>query len=230
MDSLDNIEVLFEDKHLAVLAKPPGWLTQGDSSGDPSVVDWLRERWERPYVGLVHRLDRNTSGALVVAKRTKSARRLTEALQAGKLVRTYVAILLGELAKKYEWRHWLLKNTDLNQVRIVEKNTLGAREAVLNVDPIEIIRLDSETLTLAKFTLQTGRSHQIRAQAAAEGYPVLGDRKYGRSTSVDFKRQALHARQVSFPHPMSGDWCSFIAPWPRDFIQSVFSHASELSR
>src|SRR6185312_17156504 len=83
-------KILFEDQHLIVLSKPAGLLSQGEKTGDENLVDWLRTYLGRPYVGLVHRLDRNTSGIMVVAKRTKSAQRLTDALQKGDLHRSYL--------------------------------------------------------------------------------------------------------------------------------------------
>src|SRR6476646_8222582 len=89
-------KIIFEDPNLIVLSKPAGLLSQGEHKGDPNLVDWLRIYLGRPYVGLVHRLDRNTSGIMVVAKRTKAAQRLTEQLQSGKLERTYLAWLEGK--------------------------------------------------------------------------------------------------------------------------------------
>ena len=100
-------EILFEDQHLIVLSKAPGILSQGDISGEPSLVDLLRTHFGRNYVGLIHRLDRNTSGLMIVAKRSKSAERLTEQLQNGILVRKYRAILEGSLIAAATWKHSL---------------------------------------------------------------------------------------------------------------------------
>ena len=89
----EPFEILFEDQHLIVLSKAPGVLSQGDISGEPSLVEHLREHFGRHYVGLIHRLDRNTSGLMIVAKRSKSAERLSDQLQNGILIRKYRAIL-----------------------------------------------------------------------------------------------------------------------------------------
>src|SRR4051812_21602955 len=102
-------KILFEDPHLLVLDKPAGLLSQGEKTGDENLVDWLRQYLGRPYVGLVHRLDRNTSGVMVIAKRTKSASRLTEALQAGKIDRSYLAWVEGRLERPVRWEHYLWK-------------------------------------------------------------------------------------------------------------------------
>lgn len=213
-------QVLFEDPNIIVLAKPPGWLSQGDATGDPSVVDWLRERLGRPYVGLVHRLDRNTSGLMIVAKRTKAARRLTEALTRGEIERTYLAWLEGRLKTQAVWRHWLKKDEKTNRVAVRDEKAArapGYKEAVLKVEPLRHQRLGGGAacdLTLARFTLETGRSHQIRAQASAMGFPLLGDRKYG-SRAV-FPRPALHSATLAFPHPITKEIMKFDSGLPPD--------------
>jgi 23S rRNA pseudouridine1911/1915/1917 synthase len=93
-------KILFEDTHVIVLSKPAGMLSQGDISGDESLVDWLRTYLGRNYVGLIHRLDRNTSGIMIIGKRSKSANRLTESLQKGDLERSYIAIVEGSTPEK----------------------------------------------------------------------------------------------------------------------------------
>lgn len=206
--------ILFEDTHLIVLDKPAGMLSQGDVTGDGNLVDWLRQYLGRPYVGLIHRLDRGTSGVMVVAKRSKAANRLTESLQAGRLTRTYVAWLEGLLSSPARWRHFLKKDEVKNLVRVVRGPGNGAKEAVLTVEPSRAGLWLGQTLTLATFVLETGRSHQIRAQAAYEGHPLLGDLKYGSKTS--FGRPALHSLRLRLDHPMSGEWMEFEAEMPED--------------
>lgn len=203
-----------------MLSKPSGLLSQGEKTGDVNLVDLLRQYLGRPYVGLVHRLDRNTSGLMVVAKRTKSAQRLTSALQNGELRRTYLAWLVGKLLKPQTWRHELKKNEKTNQVSVVRQ---GGKGASLWVQPRGYAQLKRTTLTLAEFELQTGRSHQIRVQAAYEGFPVLGDTKYGRSPQMTplevrevppFLRLALHSHRLEFPHPISKEVLKFESPLP----------------
>ncbi|MCC7440740.1 MAG: RluA family pseudouridine synthase [Bdellovibrionales bacterium] len=208
--------ILFEDAHLLVVDKPAGLLSQGDAGGDASLVDWLRGYLGRPYVGLVHRLDRNTSGAIVVAKRTKAAQRLTRSLQEGALERRYLAVLWGSVAAPARWSHFLVKDPRTNEVRTAKRDVPGAREAVLLVNPLTRGLLPQGDVTVAEFTLETGRSHQIRVQSAAMGHPLLGDRKYGAERPMPLGRPALHSAAVSFPHPMSQEKVEFTAPLPED--------------
>ncbi len=215
--------VVFEDTHLLVIEKPAGLLSQGEIQGDPNLVDWCRQRFGRPYVGLVHRLDRNTSGLMVVAKRTKSANRLTDALQAGLVQRTYLAWLTGAFTGNARWKHYLVKDESKNTVRASKESRAGAKEAILNVRAVGRGELDGHVLTLAEFTLETGRSHQIRAQAAFEGYPLLGDLKYGGRANETlhraFGRHALHSARLEFPHPMGGAPMNFESALPADMAK-----------
>ncbi len=216
-----KFKIFFEDPHLIVLSKPAGLLSQGEHTGDENLVDELRIYFGRNYVGLVHRLDRNTSGLMVVAKRTKSAQRLTTSLQNDKIVRRYLAWLIGTLPKETRWSHQLLKDTNKNKVEIV---TSGGKESSLTVMPKGYGLWKQTPLTLAEFRLETGRSHQIRVQAAYEGFPLLGDQKYGKPLhSPTFPRVALHSYYLEFPHPMSGELLKFEEPLPKDLsrVQKV---------
>ena len=206
--------VLFEDQHLIVLSKEPGILAQGDASGEPSLVDHLRTHFGRHYVGLIHRLDRNTSGLMVVAKRSKSADRLSEQLRTGQLVRQYHAILWGTFPESGEltWEHHLKKNEATNEVRVVREGTPGAKIATLKVLPLKTIvhPVSGDPLTWARFQLETGRSHQIRVQAATAGHPLIGDTKYGTVKSAPlFSRPALHSSWLEFLHPISKEKMQF---------------------
>jgi 23S rRNA pseudouridine1911/1915/1917 synthase len=222
--------ILFEDQHLIVLSKPAGLLSQGEISGDENLVDWLRVHVGRPYVGLVHRLDRNTSGIMVVAKRTKSAQRLTESLQNGEIRRSYLAWIGGELPAPSKWRHYLLKDEKQNRSRVVRQGTHDAKEATLSVRPVLISELEGQIVTLAEFVLETGRSHQIRAQAAHEKHPLVGDAKYGGLRTSLINRPALHSYHIEFPHPMSREILAFSAPLPQEFSRISKSSLSDIDR
>ena len=216
--------ILFEDTHLLVLSKAPGLLSQGDSSGEASLVDLLRTHFGRNYVGLIHRLDRNTSGLMVVAKRSKSADRLSEQLKSGELDRRYHAILEGTLpaGRNEHWEHWLLKNEATNEVKAVREGTSGAKASALTVHAIRNFThpKTGDALTLAGFTLETGRSHQIRVQAAAMKHPLIGDSKYGSRPSLSlFPRPALHSSSLSFFHPMTRDPMHFEERYAFDMIE-----------
>ncbi len=210
-------KILFEDTHLVVLSKPAGLLSQGESTGDVNLVDWCRGYFGRNYVGLVHRLDRGTSGLMVVAKRSKAAERLTDALKSGELVRVYQALLQGSLTKPAVWTHWLKKNEKTNTVTAVREGTPGAKESRLKVIPLSQFpdKKNGGTLTLAEFHLETGRSHQIRVQASASGHPLLGDTKYGGKDS-GLTRPALHSTFIRIPHPMTKEILEFKSDLPND--------------
>lgn len=221
-----SFEILFEDQHLVVLSKPAGLLSQGDVSNEENLVDLLRAHFGRHYVGLIHRLDRNTSGLMVVAKRSKSAERLTEQLQKGDLIRKYCALLWGEIQPlpnhaPLRLEHWLLKNEKTNEVRIVPSRTPQAKQAVLFLTPEKNFKhpKSSDLITLAHFQLETGRSHQIRAQTSALGHPIIGDTKYGNAKSLTlFPRPALHSCFISFLHPMSKELMTFEQRYSPDMI------------
>lgn len=218
----NELKTIFEDPHLIVLSKPAGLLSQGEHRGDENLVDLLRHRWGRNYVGLVHRLDRNTSGIMVVAKRTKSAQRLTLALQTDKMQRTYLGWVEGTLLSQVTWQHSLEKNQRLNQVQVVPRSTRtggkAAKLSALTATPLQRGFWKQTPVTLVQFVLETGRSHQIRVQSAYEGHPLLGDPKY-KARDLGFPRVALHSFQLEFPHPMSGEILTFQDPLPADMNQ-----------
>lgn len=215
---MDDPRILFEDTHIVVLNKPAGLLSQGDISGDQNLVDWLRVYFGRNYVGLVHRLDRNTSGLMVVAKRSKSANRLTEALQKGELKRSYIAIAEGHSPDSKELKHFLLKNDSTNETRVVKKGTSGAKEALLSYKNICRTQFEGHNISVLHIHLQTGRGHQIRAQLSYESQALLGDSKYKSKISAP-GRPALHSYSLIFPHPMDKELMHFKEPLPSDLLR-----------
>jgi 23S rRNA pseudouridine1911/1915/1917 synthase len=224
-DATAPFRIIFEDQHLLVLSKSAGLLSQGDISGEENLVDLLRAHFGRNYVGLIHRLDRNTSGLMVVAKRSKSAERLSEQLKDGKLIRQYHAILAGTLQGEHRWEHWLLKNEKTNEVRTVPAKTASAKLSALRVTALKnFSHPQTQTpLTLARFELETGRSHQIRVQSAASGHPLIGDQKYGTvKSSALFARPALHSSYLSFDHPITHANLAYEERYAADMLQ-IFS-------
>jgi 23S rRNA pseudouridine1911/1915/1917 synthase len=219
------MEILHEDNHLLVLNKPAGILSQGDATGDRSVVDWatedLRRRYAKPgnvYVGLVHRLDRPVSGVIVLAKTSKAAGRLSEQFREGTVDKVYWAVVEGRIAEDAgEWNDTLLKDEARNVVAVVAKGTPGGKEAGL---AFRVLERRAETSWI-ELRPTTGRSHQLRVQVASRGLPIVGDRKYGAKSTLRAldggQRVALHARSLRFRHPTTKEWLSVLATVPADW-------------
>lgn len=217
-----ELQVLYEDNHLLVIDKPAGLASQGGSDDDhlvARVAAYLKARYAKPgnvYVGLVHRLDRGTSGAIVVARTSKAAERLASAFRDRGPDKTYLALVqiagspppdLGRL------EHHVVARDD-HGTRVVPAGTSGAKHAALTFE----VRARSATACLVEVHLETGRKHQIRVQLAAAGWPLLGDRRYAPpEVASRFHRPALHAWRIALTHPVRGDRCVFEAPIPSDF-------------
>jgi 23S rRNA pseudouridine1911/1915/1917 synthase len=220
-----NLEVLFEDNHCLVVNKPAGTLSQRDDSGAPSLVEaataYLKARYAKPgnvYVGLLHRLDRPTSGVMLLAKTSKAAARLSDQFRRGTIAKVYWAIVEGRpTAPEGEWIDVLEKDRGQNRADVVPQGRIAGREARV------AFRVVARSARYTKLELrpQTGRSHQLRVQLASRGLPILGDIKYGakeRMHAVDgHLRIALHARQLSFMHPTRRESISVDAPVPADW-------------
>src|SRR5262245_47209147 len=216
--------ILLEDYHLLAVNKPAPLLTQapaGVPSLEAMVKDYIKQKYAKPagvYLGVPHRLDRPVSGAIVFARNTKAARRLAEQFQKHEVEKLYWAMVAGEVRPdEGTWQDWLLKHSEEARTEKVEPETPGAKPAALNYRVLR--RLPDATLL--ELRPRTGRSHQIRVQAAARGNPVLGDTLYGSTQSfgppADQPRDhviALHARSLGFRHPTTKEQISLTAPAP----------------
>lgn len=198
-----KLHVCYEDNHLLVVDKPYGVPSQADESGDADMLTmakaYVKEKYAKPgdvYLGLVHRLDRPTSGVMVFARTSKAAARLSEQMREGGFEKTYLAVLTAKpQPEQGELRHWLAKDEATHIARIVQPQAAGAKEAVLAYETLS----ERDGLCLVRARLLTGRFHQIRAQFAAVGCAVYGDMKYG---ARDVKAPlALHACRLSLLHP-----------------------------
>lgn len=209
--------ITFEDNHLIGLSKRAGLLSQGGPRGVVSLPDVLddyrREAEGKPgkaYIGIVHRLDRNTSGAMIVAKTSKAAGRLAKLFRdrADELKKTYLAWVerVPEQAEG-ELVHRLRREGGVT--KIAAPGDDDAREARLRY------RLDGRGKFCGRLeiALETGLPHQIRAQLSHAGHPIWGDKKYG---GTPWRRPALHAHTLVLPHPVGGDLITVMAPVPDD--------------
>lgn len=233
---MPGLEIIHEDNHLLAVNKPAGMLTQGDETGDPSLVDLVREdlrvRYQKPgnvYVGLLHRLDRPVSGLVLLAKTSKAASRLSSQFREGRVEKVYWAIVEGSPAGDAgEWTDTLLKDEARNLVRVVPAGTRGGQEARLSFRVRERSGVGRNQSWLELRPI-TGRSHQLRVQLASRGMPIVGDLKYGaraRLQALDGgARIALHARSLSFTHPTRGEAVSLDATVPADWPSPGWSRS-----
>ena len=217
--------ILFEDNHCLVVNKPAGMLSQGDITGDPSLIDWVQTYWKdkyaKPgnvYVGLVHRLDRPTSGVVLLARTSKAAGRLAEQFRRGTVDKFYLAICEGTVAEESGiWEDSLLKDHTTNTVTIATKEHSGSQVAQVKFEVA--FRLPRRVGIV--LNPLTGRGHQLRVQLAARGLTIIGDFKYGSLTKLlandERPRIALHAARLKFKHPTKAEICEVQAGVPSDW-------------
>lgn len=208
-------EILFSDNHLLIVNKPPGVLSQADSTGDQDMLTlakaWIKQECNKPgnvYVGLVHRLDRPVSGVLALARTSKAAARLSSQFRDGTPVKKYLALVKGRTPGGGVCRDFLVKDEN-RTVRVVDEQHPGARAAELEWKAIAF----QKGRSLLDIQLKTGRAHQIRAQLAARGIPIVGDMRYGSLASFDGRNLALHCYCLELEHPVQRVrmcWC--VAP------------------
>lgn len=210
--------VLYEDNHIIIVNKNTGELVQGDYTGDipllEKVREYIRQKYDKPgnvFTGLIHRLDRPTSGIVVFARTSKALSRMNAIFEKREVSKKYWT-LVREKPKEENGKlvHYLRKDEKKNRSFVVSKETPGAKRAVLNYSVIN----HSESYYLLEIELETGRHHQIRVQLAAMGCPVKGDLKYGFPRSNKDAGISLHARRISFQHPVSDEVIDVQAPLP----------------
>lgn len=214
------VTVLYEDNHCLVVDKPAGALVQADRTGDPTLVDAvrddLRQRLGKPgnvFLAPVHRLDRPVSGVLLLARTSKAATRLAAQFRAGTVEKTYMALVeQAPEAAEGTLEDLLVKDAASNRVRVAQAGEPGARAARLGY------RLVSRhpSATLLEVRLETGRSHQIRVQFASRGCPIVGDLRYGSQRALG-AMIALHASRLVFQHPTRGENIEVRAPLPPEW-------------
>ncbi|MBP1907279.1 23S rRNA pseudouridine1911/1915/1917 synthase [Paenibacillus turicensis] len=229
---MHDISILYEDNHLLGIVKPPNIPTQEDSSGDLDLLtllkDDLKVRYQKPgnvYLGLVHRLDRPVGGAMIFAKTSKAASRLSDAVRTRRFEKLYVAIVRGvPTSPEGTLQHYLLKNEKNNTVSVVAKGTPGSKEAILNYNVLGTTS-GANPLSLIHIELLTGRSHQIRVQMNAMGCPLYGDQKYGTQVNKPGQQIALWSLYVGVPHPVTKEPIDLVSLPPRQFPWSEWDEA-----
>ena len=223
--TIPGFKLLYEKGPCIVVQKPGGVLTQaprGVDSLEVRIKAFLQRRERRQgnvYLGIPHRLDRPASGAMLFAKHSRAARRLAEQFEGRLIKKTYWAFVEGQvLEDRGTWRDWLRKIPGEARAEVVSAEHEDRREAIMHFQALA--RLPSGTLL--RVNLETGRTHQIRVQAASRGFPLLGDNLYGAQTAfgpvtTDPRKRwiALHAITLGFQHPMTREEEAVSAPLPR---------------
>ena len=211
--------ILYEDNHLLIVNKLSGELVQGDQTGDLPLVemlkDYLKEKYNKPgnvFLGVVHRLDRPTSGAVIFARTSKALTRLNRQLAQREIDKTYWAIIPQGLKKESgELRHWLVRNPKKNKSFAFTSEQKDSKIAVLQYQTLHSF----DRYQLLEIQLETGRHHQIRTQLASLGFPIKGDLKYGAARSNSDGSIDLHASKLTFTHPVKKERLNIVAPVPK---------------
>ncbi len=217
MKTLKN-RILHEDNHLLAVNKLPGELVQGDYTGDEPLLEkvrrFIQQKYDKPgnvYTGLIHRLDRPTSGIVLFAKTSKALARMNAIFEKREVDKTYWAIVQGTPKKEAaKLEHFLKKDSKKNKSFPVAEKTSGAKLSILSYQVLKKL----EHYSLLEIKLETGRHHQIRAQLSAMGHPIKGDLKYGFPRSNKDGSVCLCAKSLTFVHPVSKENIRLEAPLP----------------
>jgi len=218
--------ILFEDNHLLIYNKQPGDIVQGDKTGDEPLSDqlkgYIKEKYHKPgevFLGVVHRIDRPVSGTVVFARTSKALSRLNRMLKEGTMQKTYWAVVQqcpptpsGKLV------HYVTRNEKQNKTYVFNEEVPSGKRAELSYTLIA----HSDRYYLLEVQLATGRHHQIRAQLAHIGCPIKGDLKYGYPRSNPDGSIHLHARRISFLHPVKNTPVTVEAPPPDEKVWNLF--------
>lgn len=223
-------QILYEDDGFIVLNKPSGFAVHGGSGISSGIIEAMRQiRPQQKFLELVHRLDKETSGCLLIAKKRSVLKILHELFRGSGIQKTYLALLTGQFQrKKQQVDVPLLKHANNDLERMVTVNQAGKSAETL------FTRLQKfQDVTLVHAAPKTGRTHQIRVHAAWLGHPIVGDDRYGDDAvnkafkQRGYKRLFLHAEQLQFAHPLTGQALHFTAPLPQD-LQDLLDHEKPL--
>ncbi|WP_303315249.1 RluA family pseudouridine synthase [Flavivirga abyssicola] len=218
----NNLQVLYEDNHIIIVNKRAGDIVQGDKTGDKPLSDvvkeYIKDKYNKPgnvYLGVVHRLDRPTTGLVIFAKTSKVLPRLNKLFLSKDIQKTYWAVVKNKPLKTGDTlTNWLKKNPKNNKSTAYTKEVKDSKKAILHYKILK--KLDN--YYLLEVNLETGRHHQIRSQLSNIGCPIKGDLKYGFNRSNKDASIHLHARYIEFVHPVKKEPITISAPLPKDAI------------
>jgi len=214
----NNLQVLYEDNHIIVVNKRAGDIVQGDKTGDKPlsevVKDYIAEKYNKPgnvYLGVVHRLDRPTTGIIIFAKTSKALPRLNKLFAEKEAKKTYWAIVKNKPTKQKDTLiNWLKKKPKNNKSTAYTKEIKDSKKAILHYEILKAL----DNYFLLEINLETGRHHQIRSQLSSIGSPIKGDLKYGANRSNKNGSIHLHSRNLAFEHPIKKELIEFVSPPP----------------
>ena len=223
-----SVSIIFENEHFAIINKPAGLLVHAASTapGEATLVDWVQQQfplstWDKACSrpGIIHRLDRDTSGLMVVVKTPQAHMRFSTLFKTRAIAKCYHAVVQGTPLESGSI-DWNIVRHPRNRILMTHSRTKG-REAMTNYKALQFF----QDATLIEAWPETGRTHQIRVHCAAMGRPIIGDHLYGKS-SLLIKRQALHAWGISFVY--DGQQYEFHCPYPADMQALVDKLAANL--
>ncbi len=224
------IDVLFEDNHIIIINKEAGELVQGDSTGDKTLVDkvklYLKKKYKKPgevFLGLVHRIDRPTSGIVICAKTSKALTRLNKQFKKRNVEKKYLAIVKNPFTiESRTLTNWIAKNPRINKSFVFKNQNSKTKKAILSFR----IQKKIQNYTLLEIHLKTGRHHQIRVQLSNMGYPIVGDLKYGAKRSNPDASICLHSAELNFEHPVRKKLIQIKANPPTKHLWNAFLYDS----
>ena len=220
------MDILFEDNHLIIINKQVADLVQSDETGDEALADqvkaYIKKKYQKPgdvFLGVVHRLDRPVTGAVIFARTSKALTRMNQQFRDHEVKKTYWAVVKERPEEEEgELVHWLVKDEKQNKSHAYSKPKGKAKEARLTYRLIGT----TNSFYLLEVDLQTGRHHQIRCQLAKIGCPIKGDLKYGFARSNPDGGIHLHARRIKFIHPVTKEELDILAEPPHDQLWMEF--------
>ena len=223
---MSDLSVIYEDNHILVVNKTAGLLVQGDQTGDKSLVDiaklYIKNKYQKPgdvFLGLVHLLDRPTSGVIVLARTSKALKRLNKQFKDRVPKKIYRAVVSGTPKSSAKLEHYLKKNSSQNKSFHYNEITPNTKHAILHYRHVESLK----SYHVLEVELETGRHHQIRTQLAAVGLHIKGDLKYGSKRTNPNGSIHLHARSLLFVHPTKKEEMKFVASYPNDPIWNALT-------
>lgn len=212
------LEIIYEDNHLIAINKRPGDLVQGDKTGDNTLIDqvknYIKKKYNKPrgvFLGLIHRLDRPTSGLILFAKTSKALRRINKQFKDRKTQKKYWAIIDKSFdSNSGTLTHWLKRNPKMNKSFANNEEVNDSKKAILHYKKIIKLR----KYCVLEIDLETGRHHQIRSQLSFIGFPIKGDLKYNAKRKNPDASIDLHARSLTINHPTTKKKITFLASPP----------------